>query len=106
MVARDVAFEDSNLPKNFEILNPRVKRDMETGKYVVYGFGLCRLLADSPQKRDALQNADSIMGIIMFLDYVWKNPTMDISSGRVMPMIYVRMERTFWEQLDGIAPRP
>lgn len=101
MIAHDVALEDSSLPESFEIQYPGYIRDVRTGKYKVYGFELCQVLANSPQKRDALQNAESIMGIIIFLDYFWKNPTMDIRSGRAMPTIvrWIGPLRTSWVRI-------
>ncbi len=81
---RDVGLEDSSLPQSFEVNYPGHKRDRHTGKYQVYGFELCQLLAYSRQKQEALENAESLMGTIIFLDYFRRIPYVDISSGRAV----------------------
>ncbi len=106
MIVRDVGLEESNLPENFEADYPGYKRDRQTGKYQVYGFELCQVLAHSAQKPDALENAESIMGIILFLDFFRKNPHVDISSGRAMWNVGALSDSAFWEQLDAIIEYP
>jgi hypothetical protein len=64
--------EDGSLPENFERDNPEFKREKATGKYTVYRALLCRVLACSPQRGDALRNADSITGIVLALSHIWE----------------------------------
>jgi hypothetical protein len=58
-----------------------MKRNLKTEKFKMYGFHCCRMLANSPHYLDALKNADSMAGMVVFLDYMWRHQHVDISSG-------------------------
>jgi hypothetical protein len=73
--------EDSSLPHDFETRHPKYKRDKKSGKYHVYGLRLCNVLAHSPQRHEAPNNAESVSGMVTFLDQFMRHPDIDISSG-------------------------
>ena len=72
--------DDSNLPEDFETKFPELKRDARTGKYRAYGLGVCHVLGNSPQYLDALKNADSIAGIVVFLEYLQEHDEIESIS--------------------------
>jgi hypothetical protein len=80
---------DSSLPEDFESQFPGAKRDASTGKYKAYGLFRCIMLAHSPQNQEALNKADSITGIVLFLDYIAKNPDMRLQYGIPSKIILV-----------------
>ncbi|KAF7503482.1 hypothetical protein GJ744_003711 [Endocarpon pusillum] len=77
----DIRLENNNLPPNYPVHPPEQFPPDWTGTYSVYGLELCQVLANSPQHRDAMRNADNIAILVSFLALFWEHPEIDSSSG-------------------------
>jgi hypothetical protein len=80
MIADDVGLEESSLPEGFHAKFPGHKREPDTQKYTVYGLLLCRCLALSMQRNEALINAETLSGIVVSLYYLVKHPEIDVAG--------------------------
>lgn len=81
LLARDIGVKACHVPAEFKSKHPRAIRVESTGDYVAYELDMCYILAGSPQKHEALNNAQSNTGLIMFLYRLYENRDIDISTG-------------------------
>lgn len=65
-------------PESFE--SPQIS----SGGCQVWGFRLCKTLANSTQSKDALKNAESLAAICLFLYLLVLWPEWDLTSGRAV----------------------